>query len=140
MTNKKSISVVTIISAILFCTIIIAGSLSPLSELGENANKFNSQGMWESIGSILLFYAIPLFLYLTGLDWIIYIMTFLCAFGIIIFAFVLFIALVIGNSINYSIPALVNVLVVCSLAIIVNVIWFFVAFRKERIPSLKPQA
>ncbi|WP_397537972.1 DUF5391 family protein [Rummeliibacillus pycnus] len=138
MTNKKSISVITIISALLFCTIIVAVSLSPLSELGEHANKFNSQGMWESIGSILLFYAIPLFIYLIGLEWIKYIMTFLCAFGIIIFAFVLFIALVIGNSIN-SIPELVNVLVVCSLAIIVNVIWFFVAFRKERISPLRAQ-
>lgn len=128
MANKKSITLTTILSALLFCVLIVASSLSPLSEYGKNANQFNSLGMWASIGMILLFYAIPLFMYLLGLTWMKYIMTFLCAFGIFIYVSTLFLFIVFGIF-TETIPALLKVFIVCVLAIITNIIWLFMAFR-----------
>ncbi|MGG0657660.1 DUF5391 family protein [Rummeliibacillus pycnus] len=130
MTNKKSITVTTILSALLFCALIVASSLSPISEYGKNTNQFNSLGMWSSIGMILLFYAIPLFMYLTGLTWMKYIMTFLCAFGIFIFVSALF-AFIVFGIFTKTTPSLMNVFIVCVLAIITNIIWFFIAFHSK---------
>ena len=137
MKTSKSIVINTIFSAFLFCILIVVISLSPLSELGKNANQFNSSGMWLAIINILSFYAIPLFLYLIGLKWMKFIMTFLCALGILIFIFLLLTVLVIGYSMT-TISELNSVIFVCILAIITNVIWFFVAFHspKSKSPSI----
>ncbi|WP_102692300.1 DUF5391 family protein [Rummeliibacillus pycnus] len=137
MKTNKGITISTIFSAILFCVLIVVISLSPLSQLGKHANQFNSPGMWLAIINILSIYAIPLFLYLIGLEWMKFIMTFLCALGILIFTFLLLIVLVIGYSMH-TISDLYSVIFVCSLAIITNVIWFFVAFnsKKNNSPSI----
>lgn len=130
MKNKLNVSIMTSISALLFCIFIISGSLSPLSLMGDSANQFNSLGMWLSIGMILTFYVIPLFLYLIGLDWMKHIMSFLCAIGILIFVTSFFTILMIGIVMNV-ISSLSIVIATCILAIIVNIIWFIIAYKQK---------
>lgn len=128
MKNKLGISIMTTLSAVLFCILIIVTSLSPLSDLGNATNQFNSVGMWLGIAMILILYAIPILLYLIGLEWMKYMMAFLCAMGIFIFTSMLFIIIMLGIIMGI-ISANSIVIVTCILANVVNIIWFFVAFK-----------
>ncbi|WP_258561184.1 DUF5391 domain-containing protein [Bacillus aquiflavi] len=79
---------------------------------------------------ILTFYIVPLFMYIAGLKWMKYIMAIFCALGIIIFISFMFITVFIGTVKNL-IPMLVTVLIICCVATIMNIIWFFIMFRSK---------
>lgn len=134
MNNKKKTVIIALISALLFCTLIAAASLSPLSELGKHANQFNSVGMWSSIGMILIFYIVPIGLYLAGLNWMKYVMAILCTIGLFGFISTFLVVTIIGV-VMASLTSLLGVLIVCGLASIINVIWFFVTFRSKKMPD-----
>ncbi|MCI4140044.1 DUF5391 domain-containing protein, partial [Bacillus vallismortis] len=68
MSIKNSVAIMTVISSFLFCAMIAAASLSPLSETGGEANQFNSVGMWSAIGMVLVLYFIPFLIYMLGVD------------------------------------------------------------------------
>ncbi|SHH24436.1 DUF5391 family protein [Virgibacillus chiguensis] len=131
MKNKKYIIALTVLSAFLFSALIIAGSLSPLSEMGDNANQFNSVGMWLSIAMILFFYLIPVILYAIGLNWIKIIMAIFCVIGIVILLSTIVIVLIIGL-VNHNMLQLSSVLIVSILGVIINIVWLIVAFWKNR--------
>lgn len=134
MNSKKNTAIITLISAFLFSALIVAVSLSPLSELGKNANQFNSVGMWLDIGIILIFYIVPLASYLAGLQWMKYVMAVLCSGGLFVFISTFSVITIIGI-VKTSLPPLLGVLIVCGLAIIINVIWFFATFRSKKMPA-----
>ncbi|MDZ5606658.1 DUF5391 family protein [Bacillus pseudomycoides] len=131
--SKKSSTVfATLVSALLFCSVLVAISLSPLADLGPNANKFNSLGMWKSIGMILLFYIVPLLLYIIGVKAIRFIMVFLCGMGIFVHLVILVVVSIIIRTGDYNASSFLGVIILCAAVSITNVIWFFVAFRPKR--------
>ncbi|MDO3660904.1 DUF5391 family protein [Bacillus sp. C28GYM-DRY-1] len=136
MSRKKSVAVVTIISAFLFCAMIAAASLSPLAETGGAANQFNSVGMWAAIGMILVLYLIPFLIYMLGVDAMRYVMAVLCGFGLLIHlssaGFVLMFSSLFSD---HLLSEVILVIGVCLAAAAVNIIWFFAAFRSA---SKKP--
>lgn len=134
MDNRKKVTIITLISAILFCSTIVAASLSPLSEVGKNANQFNSLGMWLSIAMILFFYIVPLLMYRTGLEWVKYIMAVFCALGLLILISIMFSIAIVGVAKN-MLPSLMSILVICGIASVINIIWFFVALPTKKTNS-----
>lgn len=130
MKNKKYIIALTVLSAFLFSALIIAGSLSPLSEMGDHANQFNSVGMWLSIAMILFFYLIPVILYAIGLNWMKITMAIFCVIGIVILLSTIVIVLIIGL-VNHNMWQLSSVLIVSILGVIINIVWLIVAFWKN---------
>jgi hypothetical protein len=134
MDNRKKVTIITLISAILFCSMTIVASLSPLSEVGKNANQFNSLGMWLSIAMILFFYIVPLLMYRTGLEWVKYIMAVFCALGLLTLISIMFSIAIFGVAKN-MLPSLISLLVICGMASITNIIWFFVALPTKKTKS-----
>ncbi|MEN1936679.1 DUF5391 family protein [Paenibacillus sp. 102] len=130
--KKSSIVFVTLISAFFFCAVLVVPSLSPLADFGPNANKFNSLGMWKSIGTILLFYSVPLLLYIAGVNAMRFIMAILCGIGIFINLVILAVVCIIMLASDYNASSFLGVIIVCTAVIITNIIWFFVAFRSKR--------
>ena len=130
--KKSSIVFVTFVSALLFCSVLVAISLSPLADLGPNANKFNSLGMWKSIGMILLFYIVPLLLYIGGVKAIQFIMAFLCFMGLFVNLVILAAVCITIRASDYNASSFLGVIILCAAVSITNVIWFFVAFRSKR--------
>ncbi|KEK25157.1 DUF5391 family protein [Bacillus gaemokensis] len=130
--KKYSILFMTFVSALLFCSILVAISLSPLADLGPNANKFNSLGMWKSIGMILLFYIVPLLLYIAGVKAMRFIMAFLCGMGLFVNLVILAVVFIIIRASDYNASSFLGVIILCAAVSITNVIWFFVAFRSKR--------
>ncbi|MCI0767727.1 DUF5391 family protein [Bacillus sp. TL12] len=100
--KKSSIVFVTLVSAFFFCSVLVIPSLSPLADFGPNANKFNSLGMWKSIGTILLFYSVPLLLYIAGVNAMRFIMAILCGMGLFVNLVILAAVLIITLSSNYK--------------------------------------
>lgn len=127
MNKKIGVMVMTSISALLFCALVIAVSLSPLSEWGPNANKFGSTGMWAAIGMILVSYILPLMLYMLGAGFMRYIMAIFCGIGIFMIMIIIGVGLLLefGTTSNFVLPIGIA-------GIIVNVIWFFVSFRSTK--------
>ncbi|EMA6342289.1 DUF5391 family protein [Bacillus cytotoxicus] len=130
--KKSSIIFVTLVSAFFFCSVLVVPSLSPLADFGPNANKFNSLGMWKSIGTILLFYSVPLLLYIAGIRAMRFIMAILCGMGIFINLAILAVVYIIIHTNDYHASSFLGVIIVCMALIITNIIWFFVAFRSKR--------
>ncbi|WP_410985223.1 DUF5391 family protein [Bacillus cereus] len=130
--KKSSIVFVTLVSAFFFCSVLVVPSLSPLADFGPNANKFNSLGMWKSIGTILLFYSVPLLLYIAGVNAMRFIMAILCGMGLFVNLVILTAVLIITLTSNYKASSFLGVIIVCTAVIITNIIWFFVAFRSKR--------
>jgi hypothetical protein len=128
MSKKNRIVIITLISAVLFCSLLIAFSLSPLADSGPNANKFGSLGMWFSIGIILVLYIIPLSAYIAGANSMKYIMAVFCSLGLMIGFSLLGVILFMRES-EHIIPDLLGPLSFCIAALIVNIIWLIVAFR-----------
>lgn len=124
--RKQCIIILTLISALLFCTFIIFSSASPLSTLGTNANTFNSLGMWSAIGMILACYLLPLLLYIFGIRLMKLLMGIFCMFGVIIPFFINIIIIIFyGKVINYTLLVIITVGIAL---IFTNAIWLFVAF------------
>lgn len=130
MVNKKfPVVIMTLVSAFLFCSMLIASSLSPLAESGPNANQFGSAGMWSAIGTVLIFYILPLIVYLAGVNAMKYVMAVLCSFGMLINLAI--IPLVMGIFANKMNIPLLAVIALCIISLIVNTVWFIVAFRSS---------
>lgn len=132
MVNKKSVIVMTLISAILFCALLVVTSLTPLSDLGPNSNKFGSVGMWLGMVMILFCYLLPVILFVAGINAMKFVMAFLCGLGILIFTATIGAVIFLGFVQNI-IPEILVVVAICLAAIIVNISWFFVAFRSTKI-------
>ncbi|MFF3099889.1 DUF5391 family protein [Viridibacillus arvi] len=132
MVNKKGVIVMTLISAILFCSLLVISSLTPISDLGPNANKFGSVGMWLGMVMILFCYLLPVILFVAGINAMKFIMAILCGFGILIFTATMGTVLVLGFVQNI-VPEIFVVVAICFAAIIVNISWFFVAFRPKKV-------
>ncbi len=128
---KKSLVIMTLISAILFCGMYILSSISPpLSEWKPNNNKINSVRLWIDIVIFLSLYIIPLILYKSGMHTMKYIMAIFCGIGMFVSC-----SIMIGLSITSSIfgsdsPSLV-VLVLCTATLIANFFWYILAFHKK---------
>ncbi|MBT2574958.1 DUF5391 family protein [Bacillus sp. ISL-51] len=128
-TNKKGTVTVTLFSAVMFCLLPVIGSLSPFAETGPNANSFNSAGMWTSVGMMLVFYLIPLALYVLGVNVMKIIMAVFCGIGLIIWLAVILVTLAIGMNEGQELSSFSGVLAWSGAAFIVNVLWYVVAFR-----------
>jgi len=129
--NDFGVIIVTTISALLFCSLIIITSLSPLSEFGPKVNKFGSLGMWSAIGMILVLYILPLIIYKVGVAAMRFIMAIFCSIGILINIATIGIVLILGLQTS-PFPYLVEIVGICITALIANFIWFFVAFRSSK--------
>ncbi|MBK5443480.1 MULTISPECIES: DUF5391 family protein [unclassified Peribacillus] len=134
MRKRKGIIFMTMLSAVLFCVLLITISLSPLADLGPNANQFGSSGMWISIGMILVFYLLPLIIYWIGIDIMRFVLALFCCGGLLINSTIIVAVLVIAKFKDISAIYIASIIGLCLTAIIVNILWFFIAFRS---PSAK---
>jgi len=130
MEHKKQVLTWTILSAILYIAMIIVSSISPLSKMGENANTFNSVGMWISIGMVVFFYVLFCLPYFLGMEFMKYVMTVCCAIGLMGFISVLGISAVLlfVKSISLSIIVLAMIGVA---GIIISIKWFHAAYKNH---------
>ncbi|MGX4768050.1 DUF5391 family protein [Bacillus mojavensis] len=135
MSRKNRVVILTAISAFLFCAMIFAASLSPLADTGSSANQFNSIGMWSAIGMILVFYLIPILMYMLGVDAIRFVMAALCGMGLLIHLSTAAIVLMISIFGDHPLSDVITVMGLCLASAAVNIIWFFAAFRSS---SKKP--
>lgn len=88
--------------------------------------------MWLSLIMIATMYLIPLVLYIVGVPFLKFVLAFLCGLGIIIHLSLMPIFLVSQFFINvFDLPTII-VLIINALSIVVNLIWFFIAFRTEK--------
>ncbi|MFB6499295.1 DUF5391 family protein [Bacillus haynesii] len=129
MKTKVIVMIWSLISAFLFCSMILTASLSPLAHSGPHANEFGTLGMWAAIGTVLIFYMLPLAVFMAGFDAMKFVMAVLCGIGLIIALTMIPIVMLIGAIGGYA-SALWGVAGLCILLAIVNVIWFIVAFRR----------
>ncbi|MGG0184941.1 DUF5391 family protein [Bacillus rhizoplanae] len=120
-TNKSRIIFMTLVSALLFCSLLVVASLSPLADSGPSANKLGTMGMWTAIGMALATYLLPLILYIVGLNVMKFVMAVFCGLGLLINSVILIVVLTMGGF-----PILLGL---CIATLIVNVMWYFVAFR-----------
>ncbi|MBE1556953.1 DUF5391 family protein [Sporosarcina limicola] len=124
---KKSLVIITLLSAILFCSMYIFSSiLPPLSEWKPNI--INSVRLWIDIIIFLALYIIPLILYKSGIHAMKYIMAIFCGMGIFV-SLTIVIGLSIMSSIFGSASASPVVIVLCTATLIANIIWYILAFR-----------
>ncbi|WP_026906710.1 DUF5391 family protein [Paucisalibacillus globulus] len=132
--KKQKIIITTLVSLILYCLVVILSSLSPLADLGKNANQFGDVGMWATIILGLLFYLVPLLLYLLGIQTIRYVMAVFCGFGIIMaLSLVTFIPIISKIMPEISIASSIGVTIASILFLAINIIWYFVVFSRTRI-------
>ncbi|MEC0278336.1 DUF5391 family protein [Bacillus halotolerans] len=129
MSRKNSVAIMTAISALLFCAMIVAASLSPLAGTGGAANQFNSVGMWSAIGMIFVLYFIPLIIYMLGVDAMRYVMAVLCGFGLLIHLSSAGFILMYSFFSDHPFSDVIFVIGISLAAAAVNVIWFVAAFR-----------
>ncbi|QNU03202.1 DUF5391 family protein [Peribacillus butanolivorans] len=134
MRKRKGIIFMTLLSAVLFCALLITISLSPLADIGPNANQFGSSGMWISIGMVLVFYLLPLIIYWLGIDIMRFVLALFCGGGLLINSSIIVAVLVIAKFKDISAIYIASITGLCLAAIIVNILWFFIAFRS---PSAK---
>lgn len=124
--NKCKIILITLVSTALFCLLVGMGSISPLANSGPNANKFNSIGMWSSIGIILLIYILPLIIYSLGVDAMKFVIAVFLAIGMLadfsLIAVIFMSNLFAENSLCILIGA------ICITSLMVNGIWFLIVF------------
>lgn len=132
MDKKRQIKVmvITLVSWLLFCSLIVVVSLSPLSELGEGANHFNSVGMWTSFGISTLGYLIPLAFFLLGVKYFKTIMTIFCSMGLLsgltMIGTIIVLCSFVSN-ISYD-STIIGSLISSGLLCVVNLVWFIVVF------------
>lgn len=137
-TKKLSVVLMTLASALVFCSLLVVSSMSSLSKSGPNANEFGSMGMWVSIGLVLVLYIIPLVIYMLGVNAMKIIMAILCGIGLLIILAIILSTLVVGSLSEGNSSDILGVIVLCIVALIINIIWFFVAFSSS--PSITYEA
>lgn len=129
MSRKNSVAIMTAISAFLFCTVIVAASLSPLAGTGGAANQFNSVGMWSAVGMILVLYFIPFLIYMLGVEAMRFVMAALCGLGVLIHLSSAGFILMFSLFSDHQFSEVIFVMGVSLAAAAANVIWFVAAFR-----------
>ncbi|MBT2279748.1 DUF5391 family protein [Priestia megaterium] len=127
--RKSSIILATIVSAILLCSLLIVSSLSSLSDSGPNVNKFGDVGMWASVGTILVFYFLPLIIYVLGVDSMKIVMAVFCGLGMLIVITVLLVMAFMDIFSSNSLIISIGAFGLGVAAFISNIIWYVVAFR-----------
>jgi hypothetical protein len=127
--RKSSIILATIVSAILLCSLLIISSLSSLSDSGPNVNKFGDVGMWASVGTILVFYFLPLIIYVLGIDSMKIVMAVFCGLGMLIVITVLLVMAFMDIFSSNSLIISIGAFGLGVAAFISNIIWYVVAFR-----------
>ncbi|MED4059674.1 DUF5391 family protein [Priestia megaterium] len=127
--RKSSIILATIVSAILLCSLLIVSSLSSLSDSGPNVNKFGDVGMWASVGTILVFYFLPLIIYVLGVDSMKIVMAVFCGLGMLIVITVLLVMAFMDIFSSNSLIISIGAFGLGVAALISNIIWYVVAFR-----------
>lgn len=127
---KNGVTLMTIISGLFFCSIMIAASLSPFPDPGE----FNSLGMWLNIMLLLFFYILSLVLYGAGVKGMKYVMAVFCGIGLLISLSIIALSLVIG-AFAYNISDFQSVIALCVMATVSNIVWYVVAFNKRRVKN-----
>ncbi|QHZ49238.1 MULTISPECIES: DUF5391 family protein [Bacillus] len=131
-TNKVSVMIMTLISAVLFCSLLVSASLSPLADSGPNVNQFGSLGMWAAMATVLLFYMLPLIVYMIGINAMKFVMAVLCGIGLLAVIAMIPIILIFG-AFSGTTPSLLGIIGICIVLAFVNVIWLFVAFRRPSV-------
>ncbi|OAA89319.1 DUF5391 family protein [Clostridium ljungdahlii] len=127
--NKYKVIFITLVSAVLFCSLIVISSLSPLANSGPHANKFNSFGMWLSVGIVLLLYILPLIIYILGIRAVRFVMAFVLAIGVLSDFSLMTVVFMSSLFAKNSLYTLIGV--ICIASLIVNAIWFLVVFRSS---------
>src|SRR5690625_7506552 len=127
MGQAKNITIVTIASALTFCALIVFASLTPLANLRNNANQFNSPEMWLSIAFILTTYIIPLMLFYIYPKLGKVILAIFCGIGILMFLTSIPVFVLLGVILE-MLPSLISVLIICAIGVIINIVWFVVAY------------
>ncbi|MGE7947550.1 DUF5391 family protein [Lysinibacillus sp. NPDC093688] len=122
---RNGVILMTIISGLLFCFIMIAVSLTPLPDPGG----FNSLGMWLNIIMFLVFYILSLILYWVGVKGMKYVMAVFCGVGLLISLSIIVLAFVMGT-VTYNVSDFLYVIVLCVMSLIANIVWYIVAFKK----------
>src|SRR5699024_10843068 len=128
MNTRSNIIMMTIVSALSFCVFIILGSLSPLANLGKNANQFNSVEMWLAIMLVVVIYVISLMLFLIYPKVGKILLAIFCGLGIITFSSSFTMFTLLGITLNI-LPSLISLLIICAIGVIINIIWYAVAYR-----------
>ncbi|QTM97942.1 hypothetical protein ERJ70_00535 [Sediminibacillus dalangtanensis] len=131
---KRKVTIFTIVSALLYGLVIILTTLTPLAEIGESANQFNTAGMWLAVSIVLACYFVPLLFFLLGLTWIKYVMAALCGIGLLSFL-PMFLGILLFMAKDGVSLSLFAVLVTCGAGILINLMWYFAAFRTNRLIS-----
>jgi|SRR5690625_523865 len=126
---KYRVVVITIISALFFCLIMVSASLSPFPSSAKN--EFNSFGMWVNVGLILFFYILPLILYMMGVKAMKYVMAAFCGLGLLISFSIVALSFVVGEIAN-NISDFLAVIILCIFALIINIIWYIVVFKNKK--------
>ncbi|MFJ5566174.1 DUF5391 family protein [Lysinibacillus xylanilyticus] len=122
---RNGVILMTIISGLLFCFIMIVASLTPFPDPGE----FNSLGMWLNIIMFLVFYILSLILYWVGVKGMKYVMAVFCGVGLLISLSIIVLAFVLGT-VTYNVSDFLYVIVLCVMSLIANIVWYIVAFKK----------
>ncbi|WZX99270.1 DUF5391 family protein [Bacillus sp. FSL W7-1360] len=131
--KKRAVTLTTIISALFCCGIIVAASLSPMSDIGPAANQFGDVGMWIAIGIMLIPYVICLVPYMLGVDAMKYVMAVCNVIGLLMaLTMVATVPVIQGVTTTNIITAGTIGEIVAAIGLMVtNIIWFVVAFRSE---------
>ncbi len=127
---KRKVTLFTIVSALLYGLVIILTTLTPLADIGENANQFNTTGMWLAVSMVFICYFVPLILFLSGMTWVKFVMAALCGVGLLSFL-PMFLGgsfFTVNNGMSLSLFAL---LVACGAGVVINIMWYFAAFRTK---------
>ena len=130
--NKKKLIICTIFSAILFSSLLVVTSLSPMADIGENSNKFGTAGMWLGLAFLLICYLVPLLLYSVGISFMKYIMAVACALGAISIFFLIIAFVIIGAIYSIGIQLFIAI-GISILLLIVNSRWMYLAFISKPI-------
>ncbi|SDB83840.1 DUF5391 family protein [Shouchella lonarensis] len=134
MNSKRTIITTTVISALLMCAILISISLSPDAVLGPNGQRFGSPGMLLLLGKVILLYTVLFVPYMLGLKAMKYVMAIFNVLGLFITLLVVGVLPVVQffSTSDIVTPATISLIIFTIAFVLTNVIWFVVAFRKQR--------
>lgn len=124
---RNGVIVMTIISGLLFSFIMVSSSLSPF----PSPDEFNSLGMWANVIFLLFFYVLSLIVYMAGVKAMKYVMAVFCGIGLLMAVSIIALAIIIG-AVNSNIFDFIGVIVLCMMALIVNVVWYIVTFKRKK--------
>ncbi|WP_432813875.1 DUF5391 family protein [Shouchella hunanensis] len=128
---RKKIIIFTLLSFVVFSSLIMSLSLSEVLSLG-GYYSFNDVGMWTTLFVIFLCYS-PLILYIIGHEKVFYILSLFCIIGLILSILILLSTIAFSYFLTdfYSNFANISVIIGSIILIIINSIWCVIAFEKN---------